>query len=138
MSLVSVKGRVRSGGLSLPHELSAVRTARNALERDLHNYDVEADPRHDARLVLSELLSNAIRHAPPMMSGGLLANWGVDERNIYIEVTAGRGATEPQQVRLAHPEAIGGRGLAIVGMLTASWGVRHDNGDRTVYAVLSR
>ena len=138
MSLVSVAGRVRSAGLSLPHEVSAVRTARNALERYLYAHDVEADPRHDARLVLSELISNAIRHAPPTTSGGLTVNWGVDERNIYIEVTDGRGPTEPQQVSQAHPEAIGGRGLAIVDTLTSSWGVHHDTGDRTVYAVLSR
>ena len=37
-----------------------------------------------------------------------------------------------------HPEAIGGRGLAIVTVLTSSWGVRMDGSDRTVYAVLPR
>lgn len=136
MSLVSVTGRVRSAGLSLPHEVSAVRTARNALEDYLHDHGVEADSRHDARLVLSELISNAIRHAPPAESGGLEVSWGVDERNVYIEVIDGRGPTEPQQVSRPHPEAIGGRGLAIVSTLASSWGMRHEGGNRVVYAVL--
>jgi two-component sensor histidine kinase len=88
--------------------------------------------------VLSELISNAIRHAPPLASGDLVVRWGLDTENVYLEVTDGRGQTEPQQVNEVHPEAIGGRGLAIVTVLTSSWGVRMDGSDRTVYAVLPR
>jgi anti-sigma regulatory factor (Ser/Thr protein kinase) len=138
VSPVTLPGRVRSAGLSLPHEVSAVGSARTALDRYLQGYGIEPDDRHDARLVLSELISNAIRHAPPLASGDLVVRWGLDPENVYLEVTDGRGQTEPQQVNEVHPGAIGGRGLAIVTVLTSSWGVRMDGSDRTVYAVLPR
>ena len=138
MSPVTLPGRVRSAGLSLPHEVSAVGSARTALDRYLQAYGIEPDRRHDARLVLTELISNAIRHAPPLASGDLIVRWGLDAHNVYLEVTDGRGQTEPQQVNEVHPESIGGRGLAIVTVLTSSWGVRMDGNDRTVYAVLPR
>ena len=78
MSPVTLPGRVRSAGLSLPHEVSAVGSARTALDRYLQGYGIEPDDRHDARLVLSELITNAIRHAPPLASGDLVVRWGLD------------------------------------------------------------
>lgn len=138
MSPVTLPRRVRSAGLTLPHEVSAVGTARSALDRYLQGHAVETERRHDARLVLSELISNAIRHAPPLPSGELQVRWGLDAEHIYLEVTDGRGQTEPQQVTASHPESIGGRGLAIVTVLTTSWGVRLDESARTVHAILPR
>ncbi len=138
MSSATLPRRVRSAGLALPHDVSAVGTARRALDRYLQGSNVEADRRHDARLVLTELISNAIRHAPPLASGDLDVGWGLDRGNIYLEVTDGRGTTEPHQIATAHPESIGGRGLAIVTVLTSNWGVRLESGTRTVYAVLPR
>jgi anti-sigma regulatory factor (Ser/Thr protein kinase) len=129
---------LRSAGLALPHELSAVGAARSALDRYLLGYGIEPERRHDARLVLSELISNAIRHAPPLPSGELQVRWGLDTDHIYLEVTDGRGSTEPHQVSPSHPESIGGRGLAIVTVLTSSWGVRLGDEARTVHAVLPR
>jgi anti-sigma regulatory factor (Ser/Thr protein kinase) len=138
VSSATLPRRVRPAGLTLPHEVSAVSTARRTLDAYLQRFDVEPERRHDARLVLSELISNAIRHAPPLASGDLAVAWGLDRGHIYLEVTDGRGTTEPRQVAAAHPESIGGRGLAIVTVLTSNWGVRLDDAARTVYAVLPR
>ncbi len=138
MSSATLPRRVRSAGLTLPHEVSAVGTARRALDAYLQRFDVEPERRHDARLVLTELISNAIRHAPPLADGDLDVGWGLDRGHIYLEVTDGRGSTEPHQVTTTHPESIGGRGLAIVTVLTSNWGVRLDDRARTVYAVLTR
>jgi anti-sigma regulatory factor (Ser/Thr protein kinase) len=138
VSSVTLPRRVRPVALSLPHEVSAVRSARSALDHYLRAYRVEPERRHDARLVLTELISNAIRHAPPLASGELDVRWGLDDENVYLEVTDGRGTSEPQQVSEVHPESVGGRGLAIVTVLTSSWGVRLDGTARAVYAVLPR
>ena len=61
--------------------------------------------------MLSELLSNAIRYAPPLPAGEVRAAWWIDKAGIHVEVTDGRGDTEPQRINDTHPESIGGRGL---------------------------
>jgi anti-sigma regulatory factor (Ser/Thr protein kinase) len=138
VSSATLPQRVRSAGLTLPHEVAAVGAARRALDGYLQDHAIDPDSRDDAQLVLTELISNAIRHAPPRASGDLDVAWGLDRRHIYLEVTDGKGSTEPQQVPTTHPESIGGRGLAIVTVLTSTWGVRLDDTGRTVYAVLPR
>jgi anti-sigma regulatory factor (Ser/Thr protein kinase) len=138
VSHATLPRRVRSAGLTLPHDVSAVGAARRALDGYLRDHAIDSDRQYDARLVLTELISNAIRHAPPRATGDLDVAWGLDRRHIYLEVTDGKGSTEPQQVPAAHPESIGGRGLAIVSVLTSTWGVRLDDSGRTVYAVLTR
>jgi anti-sigma regulatory factor (Ser/Thr protein kinase) len=120
----------------LPHEVSAVADARRGLAGYLKRHPVSENAREDAQLVLSELLSNAIRYAPPLETGKVRAAWWVDTTGIHLEVTDGCGETEPQRITAVHPESIGGRGLAIVDVLTSTWGVRHGDGNRTVYAVV--
>lgn len=100
----------------------------------------------DAVLVLSELLSNACRHARPIHGDGLpgapeasvRAAWRIDgEGRLIIAVTDGGGPTRPAP---ATPSvtARGGRGLAIIRSLAKDWGVRDSApGEVTVWAALS-
>jgi anti-sigma regulatory factor (Ser/Thr protein kinase) len=120
----------------LPHEVSAVADARRRLAAYLERYRVAETPCDDAQLVLSELLSNAIRYAPALPAGEVRAAWWIDKAGIHVEVTDGRGDTEPQQISDAHPESIGGRGLRIVDVLTSSWDVRTAANHRTVHAII--
>ncbi|WP_237706679.1 ATP-binding protein [Kribbella flavida] len=120
----------------LPHEVSAVADARRRLLGYLQRARVADNVRDDAQLVLSELLSNAIRYAPPLPSGDVRAAWWLDKAGIHLEVTDGRGETEPQRISDAHPESLGGRGLAIVDVLTSAWAVRTSDRQRTVHAVV--
>lgn len=136
MSSATLPADMASVDVALPHEVSAVAAARRDLDGFLLHRGVGSDRRHDARLVLSELISNAIRHAPPLATGNLQVSWWMEASGIHLEVTDGCGATEPQQVTGAHPESLGGRGLAIVSVLTSQWGVRADTDSRTVYAVV--
>jgi anti-sigma regulatory factor (Ser/Thr protein kinase) len=122
----------------LPHEVSAVADARRRLAGYLKRHRVADNARDDAQLVLSELLSNAIRYAPPLPGGEVRATWWVDKAGIHLEVVDGRGDTEPQRIADAHPESVGGRGLAIVDMLSSEWGVRTADARRTVHAVVPR
>jgi anti-sigma regulatory factor (Ser/Thr protein kinase) len=89
----------------------------------------------DAVLVLSEILSNALKHARPLDSGKIRVCWEVRDGALEMEVTDGGGPTRPHQ---ATPtlSSLGGRGLGIVTSLVADWGVRQLNGETTVWAVL--
>jgi anti-sigma regulatory factor (Ser/Thr protein kinase) len=120
----------------LPHEVSAVADARRRLAAYLKRYRVTETASDDAQLVLSELMSNAIRYAPPLPAGEVRAAWWIDRAGIHVEVTDGCGETEPQRITDAHPESIGGRGLAIVDVLTSMWDVRTADTHRTVHAVI--
>lgn len=81
----------------------------------------------DAVLILSELLSNACRHARPLHEDqSVQASWRTDVRGeLAISVTDGGGPTRPLP---ATPSitAHGGRGLAIIGALASDWGVREE------------
>jgi anti-sigma regulatory factor (Ser/Thr protein kinase) len=120
----------------LPHDVSAVADSRRRLAAYLKRYGVADTARDDAQLVLSELLSNAIRYAPPLPRGEVRAAWWIDKAGIHVEVTDGRGDTEPQRINDTHPESIGGRGLAIVDILTSTWDVRTAATHRTVHAII--
>jgi anti-sigma regulatory factor (Ser/Thr protein kinase) len=120
----------------LPHEVSAVADARRRLAGYLKRHRVTDAACDDAQLVLSELLSNAIRYAPPLPDGEVRAAWWIDKAGIHVEVTDGRGDTEPQRISDTHPESVGGRGLAIVDVLTSGWDVRTAATHRTVHAVV--
>lgn len=120
----------------LPHEVSAVADARRRLGVYLKRYRVARHASDDAQLVLSELLSNAIRYAPPLPGGEVRAAWWIDKAGIHVEVTDGRGDTEPVRISDPHPESIGGRGLAIVDVLTSTWDVRTAATHRTVHATV--
>jgi len=119
-----------------PGEVAAVADARRRLGAYLTRYRVARTASDDAQLVLSELLSNAIRYAPPLPAGEVRAAWWIDKAGIHVEVTDGRGDTEPQRINDTHPESIGGRGLAIVDVLTSGWDVRTAAAHRTVHAVI--
>ncbi len=90
----------------------------------------------DARLVLSELLANALRHARPLPGGTLRVNLTLDDASIRICVVDGGSATLPTLLH-APPMAVGGRGLAIVRTLTRDWGVKESRTGNTVFGVLA-
>ena len=138
MSSATLPADVSVVDVVLPHEVSAVADTRRRLAGYLKRHRVVEHACDDAQLVLSELLSNAIRYAPPLPGGEVRAAWWIDKAGIHLEVVDGCGETEPQRITDAHPESIGGRGLAIVEMLTADWGVRTADGRRTVYALVPR
>lgn len=84
-------------------------------------------------LVVSELVTNAMRHAPcPAI--GLTVTAG--DAELLIEVRDGSGT--PPVMRLASgPEGEDGRGLPLVHALSRDWGwTPHDDGAKTTWAVL--
>jgi len=90
----------------------------------------------DAVLVVSELLSNAIRHARPLPGANLLVAWALEDGAVEVAVSDGGALTRPQQAH-ATVSSLGGRGLEIVEYLARTWGIRTDDAGLTVWAILA-
>lgn len=119
----------------LPHSTTSVRAARRRLGADLLNRGIADDVIADAALVLSEIISNALKHARPLESGEIRVAWDVSTTSVEIQVSDGGGPTRPylQTPSLA---SVGGRGLAIVATLCTEWGVRQESEATTGWAML--
>lgn len=124
-----------SGTLLLPHAPTSVGVARRMLGTDLRAHRVQETSVADATLVLSELMSNAVRHARPLPGVQVLVCWKLTGRSLEIAVSDGGGPTQPYPVS-TRPAGVGGRGLGIVGQLSRRWGVRSDEHGTTVWALL--
>jgi anti-sigma regulatory factor (Ser/Thr protein kinase) len=119
----------------LPYTASSVGVARRRLLGDLEGAGVCDSTAADAGLVLSELISNALRHATPLPGCTLKASWRLGSARVEIAVTDGGGSTVPT---VTEPVgwAVGGRGLGIVDRLSLRWDVRDADGETTVWAEL--
>jgi anti-sigma regulatory factor (Ser/Thr protein kinase) len=120
----------------LPYAPASVAVARQHLTEDLARAGIVHAAVGDAVLVVSELLSNAIRHAQPLPGASLQVAWVVDGDSIEVAVSDGGSPTRPQPTH-ASVSALGGRGLDIVDFLSRRWGVRTDDTGLTVWAVLA-
>jgi anti-sigma regulatory factor (Ser/Thr protein kinase) len=129
-------GEVRATSVViLPCTPSSVAVARQRLTADLSAAGVFGQAVGDAALVVSELLSNAIKHAWPLPGAKLQVAWMVEQGSVEVAVSDGGGPTRPRE---SHPSrsALGGRGLGIVDELSRDWGIRADGIGQTVWAVL--
>jgi anti-sigma regulatory factor (Ser/Thr protein kinase) len=127
-----------SGVLLLPYTASSVGVARRRLIGDLAEAGVFEATACDAGLVLSELISNALRHATPLPGSVVRVSWELGDGYVELCVSDGGGPTEPR-VSTPASSAVGGRGLSIVDRLSLRWGVYSgpDASEITVWAALS-
>ena len=113
-----------------PHARSAA-DARRFVEHALRSWRCD-DALDTAQLLVSELVSNAIRHAGTPVRLTLRREPG----GLRVEVRDGApGAPRP---RLADPDSEAGRGLFLVDHLAREWGVRPERRGKTVWFVLDR
>ncbi len=122
-----------SSVLRLPFTAASVSVARRRLVSDLLAADADDVAVCDAALVLSELLSNALRHAGPLPGGKLRVAWTLDASSIRVSVRDGGADTRPELGRPTQA-TIGGRGLRIVEKLSRRWGASSDEEGTTVWA----
>src|SRR5437868_6178319 len=84
-----------SSVLLLPFAASSVGVARRRLVSDLIAAGASDVAICDAALVLSELLSNSLRHAAPLPGAKLRVAWSVDRDSIRVSVRDGGAETRP-------------------------------------------
>lgn len=111
-----IERRFRLGDRMAPH---AARSAIAELE------NVPDDVRRDLVIVVSELVANAVRHAPRIQGGSV---WLVVQQRcgaVHVEVhDPGRGFDPTPD-----PNREGGLGLVTVARVAQAWGIK--GGDRT-------
>jgi anti-sigma regulatory factor (Ser/Thr protein kinase) len=127
------------GRLAVRHAAASASKVRRRVADDLAGLGLPHDLVEDAALLLSEMVSNAVRFAEPLPGDGLLVSWGVVKGRLLLRVTDGGGRDRPQ-VRDASPTDTRGRGLAIVDAVSAAWGVKRRGSSirrsNTVWAAL--
>ncbi|MDQ6649443.1 MAG: ATP-binding protein [Actinomycetota bacterium] len=101
----------------LPALPESALAARRLATRTFRAWDIPADVADPAILLVSELVTNAVRHAGSQVEL-VLERWA-DTLRASVSDTV---RTMPQ-VRRAGPTDEGGRGLALVEALSARWGV---------------
>lgn len=130
-------GADQSASLSVPHAPTGVRLARHTFADQLAAAGVPPRDTDDAMLVLSELVSNAVKHAAPLPSGQISVSWHVADDCLHIEITDGGAGTRPH-ASVAALSALGGRGLDIVRTVSSQWGVTEGHDCVTVWAEVPR
>ena len=78
---------------------------------------VGADRAEDVRLVVSELVTNALEHGD---GGDATVQFGVDDGAFVVSVTAESSERPDQSVGTVSPDQVTGRGLQIVARLSDS------------------
>ena len=127
--------RVSAQTLRVPWKMTSAVDVRRAVVSELRKLGVNGTVIDEAEIVLSELVSNAVRHARPLADGAIRVSWTVRGDVVEAEVTDGGGPTTP---RLS-PRSLwsaNGRGLRIVRSLAHEWGVYEDANGRTVWVSL--
>ncbi len=130
--------RDTGGSVSVPHDASGARVARQRLAAELDRL-VPPALRADAVAVAAELLGNAVRHAAPLPGNVIHFGWrvDVDPNGMVVELRVSDGGSpKVPHERTPEPEALDGRGLAIVSALARSWGVERDDAGQCVWARL--
>ncbi|MET9526554.1 SpoIIE family protein phosphatase [Streptomyces coeruleorubidus] len=111
---------------AVPDDPSAVAQTRKDVVAQLESWGL-SDAVFVTELVVSELVTNAIRHAQPPIQLRL-----IHDNTLICEVSDG-GNTAPH-LRRARTYDEGGRGLLLVAQLTGRWGTRQGAWGKTIWA----
>lgn len=122
--------------MSIPFAPESAGRVREALESWLDHRGSAEQVVDAARLVATELVGNAVRHASPLGNGTVLVRWQEEDSALVLSVCDGGGPSQPAQVEAA-PDAVGGRGLVIVDALSSTWWVEHTSRLHTVHVRLA-
>ncbi|MFE9454417.1 SpoIIE family protein phosphatase [Streptomyces sp. NPDC006739] len=116
----------RIAAWDIPAEFTAVAEARANVSRQLAEWDLE-EAGFVTELILSELITNAIRYATEPIKVRLLF-----DRTLICEVSDA-SSTSPH-LRYAVADDEGGRGLFLVAQLADRWGTRYTAQGKIIWA----
>ncbi|MEV6531535.1 ATP-binding protein [Streptomyces sp. NPDC051639] len=104
----------------LPRHARSVGRARTLFQEQATSWKIPEEVTETAVLLLSELMTNAYRHAKVSPGRGIWARCALDDDRLRVWVTdANDTLPEP---RVASPDDESGRGLALVAALADDWG----------------
>ena len=112
-------------------DIDTVGAARRWLAAFLHGRRLPEAQRQDAELVISELVTNALRHG----LGDVVVRTSLADGDV-LQVSVTDSGPELPALQPFDPGRIGGVGLRIVDRLASGWGVASFPGGKTVWAVL--
>jgi anti-sigma regulatory factor (Ser/Thr protein kinase) len=110
----------------VPADPSAVHVARNDVSRQLSVWGLE-ETAFTTELIVSELITNAIKHACGPISLRL-----IHERTLICEVSDASNTSPRLRRALGMDE--GGRGLFLVAQVAQRWGTRYTSTGKTIWA----
>ena len=119
-------GAGRVATWDIPQDPAHVSVTRQAAMEQLAAWGLEEEA-FVTELVVSELVTNAIRYGEPPIQLRLIR-----DRALIVEVSDG-SSTSPH-LRRAHAYDEGGRGLLLVAQLTQRWGSRQTGTGKTIWA----
>ncbi|HXB14119.1 MAG TPA: ATP-binding protein [Solirubrobacteraceae bacterium] len=121
--------------LELDRDISAPAIARSAVAQQLGECGIDGAFGQTVVLLVSEVVSNAVRHSSAPPGAGISLDATVTENGVRIAVTdAGAGFTP----RPRDPDRLGeGYGLYLVAKAASAWGIDTDDGT-TVWFELER
>ena len=122
---------MHSVSLTLPFSQDAPREARRVV--DGLPLDGHGEAHFNLRLLVTELVANAVRHAERGIADVITLVINIYSRKVRVEVgDPGTGFARPSRDD-GVPMGTGGRGLFLVDALADRWDVRHEAGaSRTV------
>jgi len=86
----------------------------------------------EAELLVSELITNGVEHGAPPITLRVTC-----DGTSGLRVAVRDGSPRPPQARDAGPEDDSGRGIALVDMLSTSWGVETSERGKTTWFTLT-
>jgi serine/threonine-protein kinase RsbW len=128
-------GAGRSLRLELERDVSAPALARSAVAEQLLSLGIDGSFGQTVVLLVSEVVSNAVRHSNGPPEEGISLDAAVTDRLVRIAVTDAGSGFSP---RPRDPERLGeGYGLYLVAKAASAWGVDTEDGT-TVWFELAR
>jgi anti-sigma regulatory factor (Ser/Thr protein kinase) len=118
---------------TFPADPGAVRTARSLVRRRLHGWELDSVA-DIAALLVSELVTNALRHATGPIGVRLVRPDG--EPGVLLVEVSDPLPDMPHE-RAARPEDESGRGLQLVASSSRRWGTRPGESGKTVWFELA-
>ncbi|WP_217576482.1 SpoIIE family protein phosphatase/ATP-binding protein [Streptomyces sp. GbtcB7] len=115
----------RTASWDVPSDPSAVADVRAAATRLLGDWDMKEEA-FTLELILSELVTNAIRHATGPIGVRLIR-----DRSLICEVSDGSSVSP--HLRRATTMDEGGRGLFLVAQFADRWGTRYTSGGKVIW-----
>lgn len=120
----------------LPFDVTSVTDARGFVTDAMTEAGATRQAIEDANIVVGELVMNAIRHGQPLGNGTIEVAWWWVADLLTFSVRDG-GRVTHLDATMPPPTAFGGRGLAMVAMLSNHWAYDCTRGTRVVADIVA-